>query len=574
MTKTSPLNSRRSAFGQALIPLALLALVALVGGLVYHARTLEASHRATAESALRDYAALAAWQYTQRAENYVSSTAYLTMNVVHKHFGRLDSAQPLSSPDTLVKFGDANACGLGSSARFAFRLDLPSRHLVLAKGGTPPDSAVRAAIAARFAALAGSQPLAHETVRMFLDTVGGAPRAIAYGIVRGADSIPRAVYGVESDPSALVSYLRGIPTEKPLLPPSLVRGRPMDSLLMVQVMRADGGVLATIGSASDEKIWAKETANAQAGNLVTRVVMRPEAASLLLIGGVPSSRLNTLLLLLAGSIVLAAIALLQIRRGRELSRLRTQFVASVSHELRTPLAQISMFSETLLLGRERSSDEGREFLSIIFREARRLSHLVESVLRFSRAEAGATGADPRELRLEERDVAREVSDAVRAFSPLAAAAGVELRPELEDGVIARVEPDALRQVVLNLLDNAVKFGPQGQTVTVGVARDGSEVVISVADQGRGIPASERGHVFEPFAQIANSRSRTTTGAGIGLSVVADLVAAHGGRVWIDDNTAGRGTRVSIGLPAIEGVRAPDVPMIPEHAEAGEVLTSR
>jgi flagellar basal body-associated protein FliL len=75
MTKTSPLNSRRSAFGQALIPLALLALVALVGGLVYHARTLEASHRATAESALRDYAALAAWQYTQRAENYVSSTA-------------------------------------------------------------------------------------------------------------------------------------------------------------------------------------------------------------------------------------------------------------------------------------------------------------------------------------------------------------------------------------------------------------------------------------------------------------------------------------------------------------------
>jgi signal transduction histidine kinase len=568
MTNTPPLDSRRAAFGQALIPLALLALVGLVGGLVFHARSLEARHRVTAESALRDYAALAAWQYAQQAENYIGSSAHTTLMVVQPFLHRLVSTSRLPDPDTLVKFGNANACGIGSDARFSFRLDLPSRKLTFA--GSPPDSAARVALASRFAALAGHAPLAKEMIRMFVDTVGGAPRAIAYGVVRGLDSVPRAVYGIEASPSTFVSYLRGIPKSKPLLPPSLVHGQPLDSVLMVEVRRADGGILTTLGSASNgaAHLSAEDTTSAQAGRLVTRVVLRPETAGLLLIGGLPSSHLDTLLMLLAGSIVLAGIALLQIRRGRELARLRTRFVANVSHELRTPLAQISMFSETLLLGRERSREEGQEFLSIIFREARRLSHLVETVLRFSRTEADV---EARDLRLEPNDVAREARDAVRAFAPLAAASGVELRTHGDDGCIALIAPDALRQVLLNLLDNAVKFGPAGQRIEVRVACDGEQVLISVTDEGPGIPESERRSVFEPFTQVASSQSRTTTGAGIGLAVVADLVAAHGGRVWIDDAPGLRGTRVSIALPAV----MPAAPPPTDHAfEPDEVLAAQ
>src|SRR5262245_27796646 len=132
MRQTSPLGRPRGSFGQAIIPLALLALVAFIGGLVLHARSLEASHRATAESALRDYAALAAWQYTKQADNYVSSSAHMTLAAVQPFIHRLDSSRLLPPPVTIVRFGDANACGIGSSARFAFRLDLPSRRLIVA----------------------------------------------------------------------------------------------------------------------------------------------------------------------------------------------------------------------------------------------------------------------------------------------------------------------------------------------------------------------------------------------------------------------------------------------------------
>lgn len=562
------MTENRGSWGQAVIPLTLVALLGLIGGLVLHARVMEASHRATAESALRDYAALAAWQYSQRAEEHVANTAHITLHTVHSYLQRLDG-RTLPHPDTIVKFGDAEACGIGSQARFSFLLDLRSRALTFA--GTAPDSVTRSAIVSRFAQLAGDKPRRH-TIAMMVDTLGGVPRAIAYGLARGTDSVPRAVYGVESAPSALVKGLEQIAANHALLPPSLVRGRPLDSLLMLEVRRADGGMLATVGSArpSDERLSAQETTSAVAGSLVSRVVLRPDAAATLLIGGVPGSRLNTLLLLLAGSAVLAAIALLQLRRGRELSRLRTRFVANVSHELRTPLAQISMFSETLLLQRERSREEGQEFLSIIFREARRLSHLVESVLRFSRAEAGGSA---REMRLEPNDIGAEVHLATRAFAPLAAAAGVELRTEVEPGAIARVEPDALRQVLLNLFDNAVKFGPNGQIVTIGVARAGTEVVITVDDEGPGIPRAQRSLVFEPFAQVTTQESRTSTGAGIGLAVVADLVAAFGGRVSITEPPGGQGTRVSVSLPSVDaGVRLPDG--FTDDARADVVLTAR
>ena len=183
-----------------------------------------------------------------------------------------------------------------------------------------------------------------------------------------------------------------------------------------------------------------------------------------------------------------------------------------------------------------------------------------SATSWSRCWVSRTEADVavRALRLEPNDVAREARDAVRAFAPLAAASGVEIRTQCDDGCMALIAPDALRQVLLNLLDNAVKFGPKGQRIDVGVACRGNEVTISVSDQGPGIRASERRTVFEPFTQGRSSRSRTTTGAGIGLAVVADLVAAHGGRVWIDDAPSGRGARVSIALATV-GPSAPAEP---------------
>jgi signal transduction histidine kinase len=551
MTHRSPIRSRRAPLGQAVIPLALLALLALVGGLTVHARRMESSHRATAERALRDYAAFAAWQFSSEAATWVHQTARVTLHVIDPLLRPAGTAEALPLPGVLVRWGDPNACGIGRAARYAFRIDLPSGEWAVAGPQPPADRSMREALVARLAALvapSASPPDAPgEPVRMFVDTVGGVPHAIAYAVVRGTGGQPRAVYGVEADPAELTWQLRRIAREKALLPPSLVGDRPIDSLLVLEVRRADGGLLFTEGQHPDYRLAARDTAPVEAASLVTTVALRPDVASLLLIGGVPSSRLPMLLMLFGASVAVAGLALVQLRRSRDLARLRTQFVASVSHELRTPLAQISMFSETLLLGRERSPDERQHFLSVIFREARRLRNLVESVLRFSRAEAGA--GLPR-APAEPRDVAEEARDAVRTFSPLAAAAGVAVRTDLAEGSVALVDPDALRQVLLNLLDNAVKFGPEGQSVTVGVARANGDVVVSVADEGPGIPPAERRKVFAPFARGAQSHARSVPGAGIGLAVVAELVAAHSGRVWIDDPPGGRGTRVVFTVPAL------------------------
>src|SRR5207253_6125977 len=139
----------------------------------------------------------------------------------------------------------------------------------------------------------------------------------------------------------------------------------------------------------------------------------------------------------------AGAALVQLRRARELERLRTRFVADVSHELRTPLAHIALFSETLALGRERSADERRHFATAIHRETRRLTMLVDGVLRFSRGGA-PNGSRGRPARA--RDVGAEVRDAVDAFAPLAAAEGTAIDQSLGTGAWADVGDGAVRQI--------------------------------------------------------------------------------------------------------------------------------
>src|SRR5437870_9521748 len=272
------------------------------------------------------------------------------------------------------------------------------------------------------------------------------------------------------------------------------------------------------------------------GRLQMQVALRPDMAPKLVIGGMPRSNLPMLLSLLAITAGLVVGALLQLRREYELSRLRADFVSGVSHELRTPLAQIRMFSETLLLGRVRSEGERVRSLEIVDQEARRLTHLVENLLHFSRSERQVTRLSPAPAAL-----APLVREAVEGFAPLATTRGVNLRTELADGVVAPVDAEALRQMLLNLLDNAVKYGPTGQTVTVGLAAIDSRARIWVDDAGPGIPAADRERIWERFWRLERDRGSAVAGTGIGLSVVRELVALHGGRAWAEAAPNGTGT---------------------------------
>jgi signal transduction histidine kinase len=205
----------------------------------------------------------------------------------------------------------------------------------------------------------------------------------------------------------------------------------------------------------------------------------------------------------------------------------------VSHELRTPLAQIRLFAETLLLDRIRSPEERRRSLEIIDCEARRLTQLVENTLQFSRAERGASALD-----LGTRDVALLARQTLESFAPLAGARQARIRPDLPETLAATVDEGAVRQILLNLLDNAVKYGPAGQEVLVTLKAESDAFRLSVEDQGPGIPAADRERVWRKFVRLERDRETHEAGAGIGLAVVADLVALHGGRAWVEDG--GRG----------------------------------
>jgi two-component system phosphate regulon sensor histidine kinase PhoR len=227
-----------------------------------------------------------------------------------------------------------------------------------------------------------------------------------------------------------------------------------------------------------------------------------------------------------------------------MARLRSDFVASVSHELRTPLAQIRWFAELLRLGRLRSPEERERSLRIIDQEARRLAFLVENVLNFSRS-----GSRTARLRLELVNLTSEVREIVDSFAPLVESRRVTIRTALESGVSALVDRAAFRQILLNLLDNAAKYGPPSQTVVVGVASAaGDRARLWVEDEGPGVPEAERVHVWRPFYRAERDRGSVATGSGIGLAVVGDLVTQQHGRRWIETGASG-GARIVIEFQA-------------------------
>jgi signal transduction histidine kinase len=236
-----------------------------------------------------------------------------------------------------------------------------------------------------------------------------------------------------------------------------------------------------------------------------------------------------LVALLSVAVTLVVVACVLLWRMINITRVRADFTSSVSHELRTPLTQIQLFADTMRMGRHESPEAQQRGLEIIARESQRMIHLVENVLRFSRAERQVET-----FALRSHALAPIVDSAVESFRLLADARGVVLQREFDASVVAAVDPDALRQIVLNLLDNAVRYGPNGQTVTISVSQVAGWSRLAVSDEGPGISAAERERIWEPFVR----GTRAATGCGIGLSIVRDLVEQMRGRYGVEDSAGG------------------------------------
>jgi PAS domain S-box-containing protein len=226
----------------------------------------------------------------------------------------------------------------------------------------------------------------------------------------------------------------------------------------------------------------------------------------------------------------------------ELDELKTQFLATVSHELRTPLTSIISFTD-LILGEERSlSDESAEFLGIIERNAEQLLRLVGDLMLLSGLEAGVIT-----LHVDDVCVPDLVRDAVATGSVEAGKRGVTLTGVADSGLPALGDRLRLRQVVDNLISNAVKFTSSGGHVSVRASHDDQFWRIDVQDEGIGIPADELGRLFGRFFRASNAVTSGTPGSGIGLSIVRTITELHGGHVEVA-STVGEGTTFSAFVP--------------------------
>ena len=248
-------------------------------------------------------------------------------------------------------------------------------------------------------------------------------------------------------------------------------------------------------------------------------------------------------LLLTATVIVTGLAFGSARRTAELAEARASFVAGVSHDLRMPLAQILLAGETLELRADLDAPARSRMTRSIVREAQRLMGLVENLLLFTRS--GAAGLS---MRRDPVDVAALVAETTESVELAARDAGQTIAASVEPGLAVLGEQALLRQALANLVDNAIKYGPSGQEIRIGATAVGDVVRITIDDRGPGIPRGERARVFDPYERLYRDQPSHRTGAGLGLSIVRDIVAASGGRVRIEDAPGG-GARAVVELPS-------------------------
>jgi signal transduction histidine kinase len=570
----------------------LFVVFAIAGLLVYEAWSTGRSRREIAERGLQDYAAYATWS-TARAGDAALWTSLSTLfqGVTANRTTPSHSLAELATVVKAAEYMDDCDCTLRIPADYYFRLDLRDGRIEVAPPPraeiSPVASGWAAAKVGSFAPVESPSKLPADSGRWLISefkrmslasessfgvaflnrdnlpvTVGFAPQRDSAGNAVG-------VLGFVASSERFASSLFGhLWRNAKILPVGITRGVASDSLLTASVSTSAGRELYR--SSGWESNLVSDTASLApfGGGLRVHVALRRDAMARLGGGLIPSSRIPVWvgLLLLTG--VLAVIILRNLQREHELAQLRADFTASVSHELRTPLAQILLFGETLTLGRTRSQAERTRAAEIIVREARRLMQMVENTLQFSRAERPAVGLSPERLRL-----APAISDTVAAFEPLASARGVTIVTDLDEDATALVDRSALRQMVINLVDNAVKYGPSGQTVTVWLSAPQTSVVlnatilspaqtslrqivrIGVDDEGPGISGRSRDDIWAPFVRGRDGESSPSTGCGLGLAVVRELATSQNGRAWAESVPDGRGSRFIIELPSAPASQA-------------------
>ena len=551
-------RSPHLAPGTAFLAGLLLALLGLSAVLAYQAADAARSEARSTDRALRGYASFATWELARRADDVLHRRLAASLQAA-----LADDAATLALPASRLGAGAARelawcACATPVRAAFVARVTGDESSLDLARTAPALERWLHGAGGSPFRVAAERVPPGDTTVieavtvegrRYILVTrehFGAAGLTAAGFAVDPADVAPAALDEAYGASALLPGAIRGSVPPAEAVAAAVLSA---DGTMLWQSRRAaaasrDGWVDAKVGGSPPEPLArgaVTERLEGLLAGLTTRVAVRADAAGAAPAGG-PRSRLPLLLAVFGLTLGLVSVAIVQLRRQQELVRLRDDFVSGVSHELRTPLAQIRLFADLLESGRLATGEQRSRSIRIINEESRRLTWLVENILHFSRAQRGAGRIAPQPV--EAAPLVREIVD---AFAPLARERDARFEVMADEGVVVRVDSDALRQVLLNLLDNAVKYGPPGQTVRVRLELRGIALRLSVDDRGPGVPWEERGRVWEPYRRLARDAEGATGGSGIGLAVVKDLVELHGGRVGVGEAPGG-GARFWIELP--------------------------
>jgi signal transduction histidine kinase len=246
-----------------------------------------------------------------------------------------------------------------------------------------------------------------------------------------------------------------------------------------------------------------------------------------------------------GTVVARIWTLREVTADRQLERLRDAFVRAVSHELRTPLTSISGFLEMLGDEEDALSTSGRGYLTVLRRSTGRLQRIVEDLLLVAQIEANRLELDPAPA-----DLAELAAATVEAALPVAASKRVELRLDTNGSLPLEADAGRLRQVLDNLVSNALKFTPDGGSVTLSASNGGDRMRVEVADTGIGIPRDEVGQLFSRFYRASSATRRAIPGTGLGLVIARAIVERHGGTISLESRE-GEGTCVTVTLPTTQ-----------------------
>ena len=230
-------------------------------------------------------------------------------------------------------------------------------------------------------------------------------------------------------------------------------------------------------------------------------------------------------------------------RREELDRLKDEFVLTASHELRSPLTSVQGFAELLMLDRDSLTPRQRETVEIILDNCRHLVRLLNDLLDLARSDAGRLSIQPRPT-----EVAPLVADVVRTMRAQTEAGSQTLTEEVSPGLpLIEVEPDRIRQILVNLLTNAHEYSPEGASIRVSARALGAEVEIDVTDDGPGIPTEQLERIFDRFTRGDAGLTQRVGGTGLGLAISKSLVELHGGSISAE-STFGEGSTFRVRLP--------------------------